>query len=45
MNVFEAIPLTVAATGFPMIELIYLVIMPIILGVLVIYITMTQPRV
>lgn len=45
MNVFEAIPLTVAATGAPMMEIIYLLVMPLILGWLIIYIIMTQPRV
>ncbi|MFH1240001.1 MAG: type II secretion system F family protein [Candidatus Diapherotrites archaeon] len=45
MNVFEAIPLTVAVNGAPMVEIFYLLLMPMILGWLVIYITMTQPRV
>jgi len=45
MNTFETIPLTVAATGAPMMEMFYLLLMPLILGWLIIYITMTQPRV
>jgi len=45
MNVFEAIPLTVAVNGAPMVEMVYLLLIPMILGWLVIYITMTQPRV